>query len=389
MGSNNSSIDKETQIAIAKINADKETQIAIAIAKINADKDKVIAIAKINADKETQIAIAKINADKETQIAIAKINAGLLQLQGNIIFHYFYSSYVKHYNISKELRPSIDFNPSVFVIAVLIKGKFQLSGNAFAITPNKVVTSFHNLYDDDDESDLHNHTNESNLTIYQDAIICQKVTKNAEKQPVYYNPILVKLFDHNYRNDWAVLEVVKGNTIFSDQVIQDNPVDMEFLRIYPYDVNNFFRQKNNELKVHYYDIGLFNSSNIEGEELTCQRYDYRRVCFFNESNNTFRVQDGLGKGSSGCPYINKLNMVVAMHTSLDSSLQRESTVNELIEKNARKRRRKGSANQQEISNSENISVLSEISSIAGSFTSYKEGFALCTDEQFKRHLIEE
>jgi hypothetical protein len=276
--------------------------------------------------------------------------------------------------------------PSVFVFAVFVKGKFELSGNAFAITPSKVVTSFHNLYDDDLGQ---YHANESNLNIYEDAIICQKVTKNAEKQPFYHNPILVKLCDYNYKNDWAVLEVVKGSTTFCNHIVQENPADLEFLKICPYDVNYLPRDGKDELKVHYYDISLFNSSNIEGEKLTCQRYDYRRVCFFNESNNTFRVQDGLGKGSSGCPYINKLNMVVAMHTSLDSSLQRESTVNELIEKNARKRRRKGGANQQEISNSENISVLSEISSIAGSFTSYKEGFALCTDEQFKRHLIEE
>jgi hypothetical protein len=271
-----------------------------------------------------------------------------------------------------------------------------------------VVTSYHNLYDD------FGSTNESDFIIYGDAIICQKVTKDNENQPLYHNPILVKLCDRSYKNDWAVLEVVKGNTKFYNIFVQENPVDLDFLKICPNDVKHLPQEGLDELKVHYYDISLFNSSKIEGEKLICQRYDYRRVCSFNEKNHVCRVQDGLSRGSSGCPYINKLNMVVAIHiASLDSSLQRDLwKIEELVEQNisiGRKRAAPSVLNdsqqqeltnsqqqeltnsqQQECTNSENISILSEeISSIVGSFTNYKEGFVLSTDEQFNSHLIKE
>jgi len=57
---------------------------------------------------------------------------------------------------------------------------FELSGNAFAITPTKVVTAFHNIYDDLGTTN----TNEPNLNIYRDAIFCQKVTKDSKNQPL-------------------------------------------------------------------------------------------------------------------------------------------------------------------------------------------------------------
>ena len=182
---------------------------------------------------------------------------------------------------------------------------------------------------------------------------------------------------------------------------------MKYLEICPNDIDYLPKEGFDDLKVHYYDISLFNRSNDKEEKLICQRYDYRRVCLFKEVSHMYRVQDGLSKGSSGCPYINKSNMVVAMHVaSLDSSLQRESrarfhpTNNEelkqLNEENMKGRKRgpgsslsiwKSSLTKEVTANCENISVLSEeISSVADNFSHYKEGFALCKDEQFRLHL---
>jgi hypothetical protein len=281
---------------------------------------------------------------------------------------------------------------------------FELSGNAFAITPTKIVTAFHNIYDVLDNT----HDNESNLKIYEYAIICQKVTKDSMNQPYYHDPILVKLCDYNYNNDWAVLEIVKGKTSFSNQSVQEQPMDLEYLEICPNDVDYLPRESFGDLKVYYYDISLFNSSDDPEEKLLCQRYDYRRVCLLKEISHVYRVQDGLSKGSSGCPYVNKSNMAVAMHiASLDSSFQRETRtrfrlknakdLKQLTEQNIKGRKRgsycsisiwKSSVVEEVTTNSENISILSdEISSVADNFSHYKEGFALCKDDKFIRHLI--
>ena len=262
---------------------------------------------------------------------------------------------------------------------------FELSGNAFAITPTKVVTAFHYIYDD---LFGNTDTNESNLTIYRDAIICEKVTKDSKNQPFYHDPILVKLCDYNYDNDWAVLELVKGKTCFSNQLVQEQPVDMKYLEICPFDY--LPREGYDELKVHCYDISLFNRSIDREEKLICQRYNYSRIRLLKEISHIYRVQDGLSKGSCGCPYISKSNMVVAIHiASLNSSLQRESRTRfhytsyaKLTEQNS------ASIFPSEVTtNSDNISNLSdETSSVADNFFNYKEGFILCTDEQFKLHL---
>jgi len=216
------------------------------------------------------------------------------------------------------------------------------------------------------------------------------------------------LLDGDYKNDWAVLELVKGKTSFSNQSVQEQPVDMKYLKICPNDIDYLPKEGFDDLKVHYYDISLFNTSNDIEEKLICQRYDYRRVCLLKEKSHICRVQDGLSKGSCGCPYISKSNMVVAMHiASLDSSLQRESRtrfhqtnyeeLNQLTEQNIKGRKRgsyncvniwKSSLTKEVTTNSENISILSdEISSVADNFSHYKEGFVLCTDERFRSHLI--
>ena len=277
----------------------------------------------------------------------------------------------------------------MYVIAIHIGGIFELSGNAFAITPTKVVTAFHNIYDD----------HEPNLTIYRDAIICQKVTKVLENQNFYHDPILVKLCDYSYDNDWAVLELVKGETSFFDQSVQEQPMDLKYLEICPSDIDYLPKEGFDELKVHYYDISLFNSSNDSEEKLICQRYDYRRICLFKEISHIYRVQDGLSMGTCGCPYISKSNVVIAMHiASLDSSFQRESrsrfhqTNYEKIKQLTERKNKIKSADlwktvsKEVTASSENISILSEISSVANNFSHYKEGFALCKDEKFILHL---
>ena len=179
-------------------------------------------------------------------------------------------------------------------------------------------------------------------------------------------------------------------------------MDLKYLEICPNDINYLPKEGFDDLKVHYYDISLFNSSNDREEKLICQRYDYRRVSLFKEISHMYRVQDGLSKGSSGCPYISKLNMVVAMHVaSLDSSLQRESRtrfhptnneeLNQLTEQNIKGRKSvriwKSSLTKEVTTNCENISILSEeLSSVADNFSHYKEGFVLSTDEKFRLHL---
>ena len=276
---------------------------------------------------------------------------------------------MKYNIVSNDDHLLIDFSPSVYVIAININDVFELSGNAFAITPTKVVTAFHNIYDDLGNTN----TNESNVTIYREAIICQKVTKDSTNQPYYHNPILVKLCDFSYDNDWAVLELVKGEKCFFNQSVQEQPMDLKYLEICP---NDYLPKEGNDLKVHCYDISLFHISNDPEEKLICYRGDFKRICLFKETSHIYRVQDGLSQGTCGCPYISKSNMVVAMHIATFRSESR--TKNQLTEQNI-----KGSVS----TNSESISTLSDESPGVNNFSYYKEGIVLSRDEKFIHHLI--
>ena len=297
------------------------------------------------------------------------------------------------------------------MLAVATEAGVELSGNAVAVHGKLIATSFHNIFDEysvdydkstDSKEDflfrehLNTELNKSVISrIFKYAIITQRVVKvGSGGQEEYTLPILVKFVDGDYKDDWAVLEVVSGVSSHSGICVVHNPADFRFLSICLQE--NLPEAGVSLLKGYHYDIAVYKASSDEEETLTCQRIEYSQVTMYKDRSRVYRLQGGLSLGSCGSPYINQDGRLVAIHlASLDSSSVRQPKTRFRAVQSEKKAKLTHSTLKKyaDYTNGRIDAVLNEqdkfhdeISSMADSYTSYKEGFVLCQSSEFMRLL---
>ena len=360
--------------------------------------DKEVQLAEISKQiklKEIEKEIAQIVKEKEIAHALINKEKEIAQISKDVQLANIRLEETKILNARNITRVSKNFASSIYVVAVYDSSHkdFVMSGNCFAIDTNKVVTCFHNIYDNlqenvDVKEGKENKEDESNgvqtnLNIYHESIIFQRATKDDTLHNVFYDPILVKLYEFDEKNDWAILGVVTGQSTFNNLKVQKYPKAFDKLDICR--MNEFPIETVDELKVHYYDIKLYNSDEVVDGKLPCVRGQYASVTEYNEKSKVFRVQNGLSTGCCGAPYFDKDNRVVAMHiASLNTTCKREkiSRSQDLAKSLKRKINYEEIVKEIDV-NSNEISALSyEVSEFTENYTAYKEGYALGADLKF-------
>lgn len=299
---------------------------------------------------------------------------------------------------------------SVFALAVATESGFELSGNAVAVHGKLVVTAFHNIFDEvpvdfdlstDSEKnflfreDL-NKDNKSVISrIFKYAIITQNVRREGSGEE-YDDPFLVKFVDGDYKDDWAVLEVVSGISTHNGMCVVHTPVDLRFPSICMKE--NLPKAGLSTLKGYHFDIVFYRASNDEEEVLSCQRIEYSQVIMYKDGSRVFRVKGGLGFGSCGSPYFDKDEQLVAIHlASLDSSAVRQPKIRfRTVQSKGGKRAKLTHNNLTSLTQyaglpsdavlDEQDEFNDEISSMADDCTIYKEGFVLCQSSKFMQLL---
>ena len=311
----------------------------------------------------------------------------------------------------------MDSTPAVFALGVknIDAGVgVELSGNAIAVKENKILTTFHNIYDElphnyDQSLDspleflFQNAYNmESNKPvihrIFKHAIISQCVVKRGlNDQEEYRAPILLRFVEGNYDEDWAVLETVSGVKSHCGIDVIDNPSDFRYLQICP--ESRLPRVGMEKLKGYHFDIALYKSSTDPEETLYCQRVEYSLVTMYKQFSRVFRMHGALGFGSCGSPSINESGEVVAIHlASLDSTASRQpKTRFRAMKISGVKRARLTHSNlkilasqaeqQLDVVHEEQGRVLEEFTSIAEAYTVYKEAFVLCKSPRLMQLLV--
>jgi len=314
-------------------------------------------------------------------------------------------------------RKLMDSTPAVFALGVKnidARVGVELSGNAIAVKENKILTTFHNIYDElphnydrSFDSSLEflfqdAHSIESNepviLRIFKHAIISQCVTKRGlNNQEEYTAPILLSFVEGNYDEDWAVLETVSGVKTHCGIDVIDNPSDFRYLQICPESKLPCIGIE--KLKGYHFDIALYKSSTDPEETLNCQRVEYSLVTMYKKISKVIRMQGALSFGSCGSPSINESGEVVAIHlASLDSTASRQPKTRFRAMKISGVKRARLShsslkmlasqAEQQlDVMYEEQDRVLEEITSIAESYTEYKEAFVLCKSPRLMQLLV--
>lgn len=299
---------------------------------------------------------------------------------------------------------------SVFALAVATESGFELSGNAVAVHGKLVVTAFHNIFDEvpvdyDKSTDSEKYIlfrEELNMDnkfvisrIFKYAIITQSVIRVGSGEE-YKNPILVKFVDGDYKDDWVVLEVVSNVSSHNGMCVVHNPVDFRFPSICM--GGNLPKAGLSTVKGYHFDIVSYRASSDEEETLSCQLVEYSQVIMYKDRSRVYRVKNGLGFGSCGSPYFDKDEQLVAIHlASLDSTAVRQPKIRFRTGQSNRGKRAKLTHNNlkclTQYAGLPSDAVLDEqdefndeISSMADSYTTYKEGFVLCQSSKFMQLL---
>lgn len=289
----------------------------------------------------------------------------------------------------------------------------ELCGNAVAVNEKRIVTAFHNIYDElpddcDQSADSTDHFSfqkacktESKepvvIRIFKNAIISQMVIKKGDKdQEEYKSPILLKFVEGDYSDDWAVLEVVSTVQSYCGIIVNQIPSDFKFLRICP--DNSLPRPGIDTLKGYHFDIAGYKASEDEEETLNCQRVEYSLVTMFKPRSRVYRMQGALNSGSCGSPSINNDGYLVAIHlASLDSTMtrQRKSRFRIMVDPST-KRAKLSSKNLKVLASESDVHfeviyeeqnrVYDEVSSRGEAFNSYKEAFVLSMSPAFMKLL---
>jgi hypothetical protein len=313
----------------------------------------------------------------------------------------------------------LESTPAIFALSVKnidAKVGIELSGNCVAVGKKIVVTTFHNIYDEIDSSSdqsiyssqeflfhkiRYNSEDKKNVVIrvFKFAVISQSVVKHgADGQEEYRSPILLKFVEGNYDDDWAILEVIFGQSSYCGVSVIANPSDFKFLAVCP--ERKLPVAGIDKLKGYHFDIALYKSSEDPEETLTCQRVEYSLVCMYKQISRVYRLQGALSLGSCGSPTINKEGEVVTIHlASLDSTAKRQVMTrframkkdgDDKVKLNSTnlKALAKGTSEHFEIVYQEQGRILDEVTSIGDSYTFYKEGFVLCKSARFMELLLE-
>lgn len=192
----------------------------------------------------------------------------------------------------------------------------ELCGNAVAVNETRVVTAFHNIYDEfpddyDQSADsadnfsfrkaFNMESKEPNvIRIFENAIISQMVVKNGGRdrdREEFISPILLRFIEVYYIDDWAVLEVVSTDHSHCAIIVSKIPSDFKFLRICP--DSSLPETGFDSLKGYDFNIAGYKASEDDEETLSCQVVDYSRV---KPISRVIRMQGALNSGSCGSPW---------------------------------------------------------------------------------------
>lgn len=300
---------------------------------------------------------------------------------------------------------SQEYSPGVFPLAVKnIESStgIELSGNCVAVGPRSVVTAFHNIYDKYDVVDCcHQSLYENDLTfqsvrdgetnclicVFKFAVIAKSVIKHDDEtgSEQFESAILLKFREGDFKDDWALLDIVSGVESFCGVSVAPAPEPLDFLTICP--ESALPKPGLDELKGYHFDLATYKESEELEEILLCQRIEYSRVTMFKRLSNLHRLQGGLNKGSCGSPTVNAAGQVVGIHLwSVDGTNQRTSKTRfRMIVKNEAKRPRLAARNLRALTSEieghldllYETQVSQEMLSVDGANCVYKESFILC------------
>lgn len=316
-------------------------------------------------------------------------------------------------------RGSLDHTPSVFALAVKAMEAnvvgIELSGNCVAVSRKVIVTAFHNIYDEfardiyqcKDSSDeflfrnAYNHEEKKDVVIriFRYAVISRFVVKqDANGQEEFKSSVLLSFVEGDYADDWAMFEIVSGRNSYCGVTVNPSPADFRFLAVCPEE--RLPVAGTDKLKGCHFDIAFYKSSKDPEETLNCQRVEYSLITMFKPRSRVYRLQGALSFGSCGSPTINENGELVTIHlASLDSTANRQPKTRFCImQTSGTKRAKLTNTNLKllaketdqhlETMYQEQYRVFDELSSIAESYTVYKEGFVLCKSALFMKLLKE-
>lgn len=238
----------------------------------------------------------------------------------------------------------------VYVIGVFdARNDIVLAGTAFAISPNQVITAYHNIYDEVDDQ----------IQPFSKCAIASSVEKCGGRHE-FQNPILVQIEHSSYDNDWAILKVT-DNTVFTsflpicpEDELPDPMVEIEGVSAY-------------HAPIEFYRANAINSLVVWAD-------GFQNVLQYDRGGSMILVDGGLYKGSCGGPYVNRAGKVVGMHLG---------SLHEAKEGVPQKKRTRSS---RAVNLGDLESISSSVKSLGDVHAHTKEGLVLCREPTLRHFL---
>jgi len=193
--------------------------------------------------------------------------------------------------ISTVIRPvSVHKRDAVFILCTYFNDVMEPAGTAFAVTSTKIVTAYHNIYD------------EASTALSRRCFLYRELSKGFNGMIDFSSErIDVEIVAGDSGNDWAVLKRV-DNSEFSLFIPMCSEGELPAVSL------------DSEIVVYYAALGILTSKSglqrikIWDEKVSVMQYD-------GIGDSQVILSGGKCKGCSGAPIVDQRGRAVAFHTS--------------------------------------------------------------------------
>jgi hypothetical protein len=214
--------------------------------------------------------------------------------------HLQYQLIVFQSAIGMQRRPSPIYFNNVYILAYYdivkdpdtgaVSTEVVLLGTTFPVSRRHVITTFHNVVDDEDN-------------LLAGSFVIGKIVEKQNDSLVMIEPITVTYVFGDPIEDFALLAIENAETVFNS-----------YLPLCPVDrLPDRNANENIEVKTYHAPIGLLQHTPLATLQIWADIY--KRIQQYDRGETRVIVEGGLYRGSCGGPYVDHDGLVVAMHVS--------------------------------------------------------------------------
>ncbi len=235
--------------------------------------------------------------------------------------HLQYQLFVFQFVIGIQRRPSPIYFSNVYILAYYdvvgdpntdaVSIELILLGTAFPVTRRHVITTFHNIVEEND-------------SLLVGSFVIGKIVEKQNGNLVMIEPITVTYAFGDTTEDFAFLEIENAEIVFNS-----------YLPLCPVDrLPDRNVKESIEVKTYHAPIGLFQHTQLATLQIWAD--DYKRIQQYDRGDTRVIVEGGLYRGSCGGPYVDHDGLVVAMHVASMNEGENISLVKSKVGKKRKK-----------------------------------------------------